>query len=147
MTEVVLNAYIVYALSSNLCNFVPTLENYLFGAVNLSRNADIDKHKYSGYDIGFDLGEIFLFPNGKLTRNLIISAAVISSSVHIVNKKKDNFVLSEGLRQVLEDTALTVEKSIQLILLLVEANFFYACIIMEQIVIYLLMVDKLLNSK
>ena len=135
MTEVVLNAYIVYALSSNLCNFVPTLENYLFGAVNLSRNADIDKHKYSGYDIGFDLGEIFLFPNGKLTRNLIISAAVISSSVHIVNKKKDNFVLSEGLRQVLEDTALTVEKSIQLILLLVEANFFYACIIMEQIVI------------
>ena len=147
MTEVVLNAYIVYALSSNLCNFVPTLENYLFGAVNLSRNADIDKHKYSGYDIGFDLGGIFLFPNGKLTRNLIISAAVISSSVHIVNKKKDNFVLSEGLRQVLEDTALTVEKSIQLILLLVEANFFYACIIMEQIVIYLLMVDKLLNSK
>ena len=147
MTEVVLNAYIVYALSSNLCNFVPTLENYLFGAVNLSRNADIDKHKYSGYDIGFDLGEIFLFTNGKLTRNLIISAAVISSSVHIVNKKKDNFVLSEGLRQVLEDTALTVEKSIQLILLLVEANFFYACIIMEQIVIYLLMVDKLLNSK
>ena len=147
MTEVVLNAYIVYALSSNLCNFVPTLENYLFGAVNLSRNADIDKYKYSGYDIGFDLGEIFLFPNGKLTRNLIISAAVISSSVHIVNKKKDNFVLSEGLRQVLEDTALTVEKSIQLILLLVEANFFYACIIMEQIVIYLLMVDKLLNSK
>ena len=147
MTEVVLNAYIVYALSSNLCNFVPTLENYSFGAVNLSRKADIDKHKYSGYDIGFDLGEIFLFPNGKLTRNLIISAAVISSSVHIVNKKKDNFVLSEGLRQVLEDTALTVEKSIQLILLLVEANFFYACIIMEQIVIYLLMVDKLLNSK
>ena len=147
MTEVVLNAYIVYALSSNLCNFVPTLENYLFGAVNLSRNADIDKHKYSGYDIGFDLGEIFLFPNGKLTRNLIISAAVISSSVHIVNKKKYNFVLSEGLRQVLEDTALTVEKIIQLILLLVEANFFYACIIMEQIVIYLLMVDKLLNSK
>ena len=124
MTEVVLNAYIVYALSSNLCNFVPTLENYLFGAVNLSRNADIDKHKYSGYDIGFDLGEIFLFPNGKLTRNLIISAAVISSSVHIVNKKKDNFVLSEGLRQVLEDTALTVEKSIQLIWLLVEASFF-----------------------
>ena len=61
MTEVVLNAYIVYALSSNLCNFVPTLENYLFGAVNLSRNADIDKHKYSGYDIGFDFGETFLF--------------------------------------------------------------------------------------
>ena len=96
----------------------------MFAAVNLSRNADIDKHKYSGYNIGFDLGEIFLFPSGKLTQNLIISAAAISSSVHIVNKRKDNFVLSESLRQVLEDTALTVEKSIQLIWLLVEASFF-----------------------
>ena len=95
----------------------------MFGAVNLSRNADIDKHKNSGYDIGFDFGETFVFPSGKLTRNLIISAADISSSVHIANKKKDNFVVSEGLRQVLDDTALTVEKSIQLILLLVEASF------------------------
>ena len=27
------------------------LENCLFGAVSLTKNADIDKYKYSGYDI------------------------------------------------------------------------------------------------
>ena len=31
-----------------------TLENCLFGAVSLTKNADIDKGKYSGYGIGFD---------------------------------------------------------------------------------------------
>ena len=38
----------------------PTLENYLFGGVSLTKNADIDKYKYSGYGIGFDRG-IFHF--------------------------------------------------------------------------------------
>ena len=32
----------------------PTLENSLFSAVKLAKNADIDKYKYSGYGIGFD---------------------------------------------------------------------------------------------
>ena len=30
------------------------LVNCLFGAVSLTKNADIDKYKYSGYGIGFD---------------------------------------------------------------------------------------------
>ena len=32
----------------------PTLENCLFGAVNLTKHPDIDKYKHSGYGIGFD---------------------------------------------------------------------------------------------
>ena len=32
----------------------PTLKNCLFGAVTLTKNADIDKYGYSGYGIGFD---------------------------------------------------------------------------------------------
>ena len=32
----------------------PTLENYVFGAVKLTKNADIDKYGYFGYGIGFD---------------------------------------------------------------------------------------------
>ena len=32
----------------------PTLENCLFGAVSFTKNADIDKYKYSGYGIEFD---------------------------------------------------------------------------------------------
>ena len=34
--------YIVYELSSNLNNFDPALGNYLFGAVKITKNADID---------------------------------------------------------------------------------------------------------
>ena len=39
----------------------PTIENCLFGAVKLTKNADIDKYKYSGYGIGFDGRGIFQF--------------------------------------------------------------------------------------
>ena len=37
------NVYIVYDLDSDLNNFDPTLENCLFGAINLTKNNDIDK--------------------------------------------------------------------------------------------------------
>ena len=33
---------------------LPTLENCLFGAVSLTKNADVDKYKYSGYGAGFN---------------------------------------------------------------------------------------------
>ena len=36
-----------------------TLQNCLFGAVSLTKNADIDRYKYSGYGIGFDRHEFF----------------------------------------------------------------------------------------
>ena len=38
-----------YALGANFM-----LENSLFRAIILTKNADYEKHKYSGYDIGFD---------------------------------------------------------------------------------------------
>ena len=41
-----MNVYTVYAFSSNLNNFVSTLENCLFGAVKWTKNTDIDKSKY-----------------------------------------------------------------------------------------------------
>ena len=42
----------------------PTLKNYIFGSVTLSKNADIDKYGYSGYEIGFDIKSSFSFPGG-----------------------------------------------------------------------------------
>ena len=39
----------------------PTLENCLFEAVSLTKNADIDRYKYSGYGIGFDRHGKFSF--------------------------------------------------------------------------------------
>ena len=54
---------IVYEINMgiNISNHL-TLVNCLFGAVTLTKNADIDKYKYSGYRIGFDRHERCSFP-------------------------------------------------------------------------------------
>ena len=46
--------YIVYDLKSNPNNLNPTLKNCWFGAVKLNKDNDINKYKYSAYEIGFD---------------------------------------------------------------------------------------------
>ena len=74
----------------------PTLTNALFGAVELIKNADIDKYRYSGYGIGFD-GKIFYsYPSGGTGRNVIIFGAGMSSSGHVDNKKKEILILGKG---------------------------------------------------
>ena len=51
----VVNIYIVYELvASSSHDSDPKIKNCLFGAVTLTKNADIEKYKYSGYGIGFD---------------------------------------------------------------------------------------------
>ena len=51
----IVNIYIVYELGASSSHVNdPTLKSCLFGAVNLNKNADIDKSVYSGYGIGFD---------------------------------------------------------------------------------------------
>ena len=50
----IVNIYIVCELGASSSNVNdPTLKNCLFGAVTLTRNADINKCGYSGYEIGF----------------------------------------------------------------------------------------------
>ena len=62
----VVNIYIVYGLGvSSSYNNDSTLKNCLFGAVTLTKNADIDKYRYSGYGIGFDRKGSFSFPGGR----------------------------------------------------------------------------------
>ena len=51
----VVNIYIVYEISKNLnISSYSAIENCLFGAVSFTKNADVDKYKYSRYRIGFD---------------------------------------------------------------------------------------------
>ena len=38
-----------------------TVQNALFGAVSLTKNANVNKYKYSGYEIGFDRTQVFHF--------------------------------------------------------------------------------------
>ena len=69
----VVNIYIVYELGASTSNDNdPTLKNCLFGAVTLTKNADIDKYKYSGYGIGFDRKSSFSFPSDRFGQNVII---------------------------------------------------------------------------
>ena len=101
---------IVYKLgaSSSRVND-PTLKNCLFGAVTLTKNADIDKHEYPGYGIGFYRRSSYSFPGGGFGQKVLIFEVDMSFSAHIDNKKKDISVLGKGARQGLEDN-LTAEK-------------------------------------
>ena len=47
------------------------LENCLFGAVRLTKNMDIDEHKYSGYGIGFN-GKKKCLVGNRFVKNCII---------------------------------------------------------------------------
>ena len=81
----------------------------MFGAVRLTKNADIDKYGYSGYGIGFDRRRSFSFPSGGFGQNVLIFGVDMSFSTHIDNKKKGILVLGIGPTQGLEHT-LTAEK-------------------------------------
>ena len=92
--EKVVNIYIVYKLAASSSHTSdPTIKSCLFGAVTLTKNADIEKYKYSGYGIGFDRRSSFSFPNGGFGQIVLIYGACMSSSIHIDNKKKDILVL------------------------------------------------------
>ena len=106
----IVNLYIVYEIrKSYIISDYPTLENCLFGAVSLTKNADIDKYGYSGYGIRFDRKTVFSFPSGGFTQNVIIFGVDMSSSAYIDNKKKYILILGKGPTQGLEHT-LTAEK-------------------------------------
>ena len=78
-----------------------TLNNYLFGFVELTKNVDPAKYKYSGYSVGFDSRSEFSFTDGNLGK------CHMSSSVHIDNKNKYILILGEGPAQGLDDTTST----------------------------------------
>ena len=64
--------YIAYEINKNYnISSYPTLENYLFGAVSLTKHVDTDQYKYSGYGTGFDIKGKFSFDNG-FGKNVII---------------------------------------------------------------------------
>ena len=68
----IVHIYTVYEISKNInISHYPVLENCLFGAVKLTKNADVDKYGYSGYGIGFDKHGSFSFPGTGLGRNVI----------------------------------------------------------------------------
>ena len=104
------NIYIAYELTGSSSNGNdPTVINSLFGAVRLTRNADIDKYGYSGYETGFNRRGSFSFPGGGFGSTVIIFEVNMSSSIYVDNKRKNILTLGKGPTQGLEHI-LTTEK-------------------------------------
>ena len=59
-----------------------------FGAVELIKNTNFEKYKYSRYGAGFDRPGTFSFSIGGLGCNVVIFRVDMSSSILVNNKKK-----------------------------------------------------------
>ena len=94
------NLYIVYELKNRKIDSPDfTVQNGLFGAVKITKNANTSHYKYEGYGICFDGESSFSFGNRIDAKNVIIFGVNTSSSSNSTNKTQNSkhskkFVLS-----------------------------------------------------
>ena len=116
----VVNIYIDYKLdliaSSRDTTF--TIQNALFGAMQITKNTDSSKYDYKGYGIYFDERSEFGhtiteggFVHTTDARNVLIYGADMSFSVHKTNRANHIYVMGTGLTQGIHDTTLYAEKN------------------------------------
>ena len=116
----VINIYIVYKLdpiaSSSDTTF--TIQNALFGAMQITKTADTSKYDYKGYGICFDERSQFGHtiteggrPHTTIGRNVLIFGADMSFNVHKTNTENHIYVMGDGFTQGIHDTTLYVEKN------------------------------------
>ena len=96
-TNKVVNIYIVYKLDSisSTRNTDYTIQNALFGAIKITKNADTSKNNYKGYGICFDEGALFSLGNITNAKNSIIFGVDMSFSIHANNKANKIYVLGK----------------------------------------------------
>ena len=107
-----INIYIVYILDpiASSIDTTFTIQNALFGAMQVSKNADTSKYKYEGYGICFDEGGLFSIGNINNGRNVIIFGVHENSVIHANNKVNNIFVMGDAFVQGINDTTLYAEK-------------------------------------
>ena len=113
----IVNICIVYILIHTTEDSSVTLQDCLFGTVKLTKNADIDKYKYSGYGIGFDSRGHFTHPSEGYGKNVIIFGADLSSSTYANKETRSILVIGKDFIQGIDNTTIYAEKWILLILL------------------------------
>ena len=86
------------------------MQNALFGAMQITKNADTSKYKYKGYGICFDEGGMFSIGNINNGRNVLIFGVHESSLVHTNNKANNIFIMGDGFVQGINDMTLYAEK-------------------------------------
>ena len=114
------NIYVVYKLdpiaSSRDTTF--TIQNALFGAMQITKMADTSKYDYKAYGICFDERSQFghtITEGGRAHtengRNVLIFGADMSFSVNKTNRENHVYVMGGGFTQGIHDTTLYVEKN------------------------------------
>ena len=87
-----------------------TVQNALFGAMQVIKNADTSKYKYRGYGVCFDEGGSFSKGNISNGKNVLIFGVDESSLVHKNNKANNIYVMGDLFVQGINDTTLYAEK-------------------------------------
>ena len=145
------NMYVVYKLGpiASSRNTTFTIQNALFGATQITENADTSKYDYKGYGICFDEGSQFghtITEGGRAHttngRNVLIFGADRSFSVHKTNRENHIYVMGNGFTQGIHDTTLYVEKNYWRNFTDPGKKFVLSLHYMVMIVICLLTVDK-----
>ena len=110
--NIVSNIYCVYKLDliSSSRDSTFTVQNALFGSIQITKNADTSKYKYEGYGICFDEGGSFDIGNITNGKNVLIYGVHESSLTHANNKASNIFVMGNGFVQGINDMTLYVEK-------------------------------------
>ena len=115
----VMNIYCVYKLDpiDFSSNNKFTIQNALFGAIEITKNANTSKYKYKGYGICFDESEEFTqvrkegnFNHTTSARNVIIFGADMSFSKHANNKANNIYVMVKDYIQKINGTTIYAEK-------------------------------------
>ena len=120
INKTVINIYYVYELqpiaSSRDDTF--TVQNALFGAMEITKNAATSKYNYKGYEICFDEGDTFThtiregnFNHTTTARNVLTFGADMSFSSHTTNKANNIYVMGEDFIQGINGTIIYAEKS------------------------------------
>ena len=106
------NIYCVYKLDpiSSSRDDTFTVQNALFGAMRITKNADTSKYKYEGYRICFDEGGSFSKENISNCRNVLIFGVDESSLVHANNRANNIYVMGDLFVQGINGTTLYAEK-------------------------------------
>ena len=106
------NIYCVYKLDSisSSRDSTFTVQNALFGSIQITKNVDTSKYEYKGYGICFDEGGTFSKGNITNGRNVLIFGVHENSLTHANNKANNIFVMGDGFVQGINDTTLYAEK-------------------------------------
>ena len=114
-----INIYSVYKIDpiASTRDDIFTVQNALFGAMEITKNADTSKYNYKGYGICFDEGGTFghtkregNFDHTTNARNVFIFGADMSFSVHATNRANNIYVMGETFVQGINDTTIYAEK-------------------------------------